>query len=115
MCVQVARENTNKIPDSLRETLTILHNSSTLHGHQHGKMKSDVNFPNLQKYHLSTSFNQKMTATRMHTRHHHHQQLQHHKNSYKTKEHKKTKIIFKQILKNSLKKKYCKKLQLFTS
>jgi hypothetical protein len=63
MWVQAARENTNKMPDSLQETPTILHNGSTLHGQEHGKMKSDVELPSLQKNHFSTSLNQKMTAT----------------------------------------------------
>jgi hypothetical protein len=54
MRVKVARENTNKMPDSLQETPTILHNS-TLHGQEHGKMKSDVELPSLQKNHFSTS------------------------------------------------------------
>jgi hypothetical protein len=39
---RVAEEYTNKLPESHQATPIILHNSSTLHGHQHGKLKYDV-------------------------------------------------------------------------
>ncbi len=72
MCVHVAREYTSKMPDNLQETPTTVHNSSTLHRHQHGKLKSDIELPSLQKNHFNSSLNQKMTATPLHTRHNHH-------------------------------------------